>query len=370
MTFPERTPHSNHRHSPYPTAQNLHRSSSSSSSAFGFGDPDENSFRASQAGMDRSFSASPAPNPFAPSPARDFGVDLSNSFGSHSTVSTGTGDGDAAQIITKYGTQLGLDNARLRQAHQLNQYIKDPVVKISVAHVQGLFLAQQYEGLAAAIAGLQTKLDEVKEYVRSAWSLSPHQEETIKSLLGNYLMRPLLTYNLKKIIDSALSYIASHRRKFHLDHFGTDEVVQATIKSFCKSHVSEIRSGFRKALFKYIHDGLDVLADEMIRDFHFSPKNIDDKERTRIKAVLALQRKIALPLAARRKNKRGADTGFWKDLETQLKALAVTNGSDRSSAGWTAWEASIIQEDILLHQGNDNHPGDGSEEEEEADGGQ
>ena len=42
---------------------------------------------------------------------------------------------------------------------------------------------------------------------------------------------------------------------------------------------------------------------------------------------------VATPLAAK-KNVKGSDTGFWKELEKKLFELSVLNGTDHMSALW------------------------------------
>ncbi|KAJ6477089.1 hypothetical protein C8R47DRAFT_1323416 [Mycena vitilis] len=352
----QRTPHHHPRPSPYPTSSELR----------GLSQDSPRSHRENRA-------ASPfSSSPFPPS-QREFAADLSNGFSaSHSSVGFGpnpltafprTSGVDTAQYITKFGSLFGLDDDRLHQAHKFHKYLPDAETKIAVAHVQSLYIAQRVEQLSGNVEGILSKLTEVEEYVKAAWALSPAQEEALKMLLGNYLLRPMVTY--KKVVDAAMEYVAQHRSKYGLAHFSTEEVVKATVKLFLRSKINDIKSAFRKALWKRVHCGLETLTDSMISDFHFNPAGV--KDRSRIKAVLALQRKVALPISARGKNVRGADTGFWAALEKELKVLVVKNGSDRSGAKWMAWERDIVSEDLTLHNSVEYGLGDDRSEGEDDD---
>ncbi|KAJ6541020.1 hypothetical protein DFH09DRAFT_1322877 [Mycena vulgaris] len=124
-------------------------------------------------------------------------------------------------------------------------------------------------------------------------------------------------------------------------------------------------SSYRKLLWKHIHCRLEVLADSMIAEFHFNPSSVKNDEKSRIKASLALRHKIALPFAARGNNTRGADTGFRAALENELKVLATTKGSDRSSPAWLAYK-TLVQADLALHRADDSSIGnDGGSDQEE-----
>ncbi|KAJ6448646.1 hypothetical protein C8R45DRAFT_1132855 [Mycena sanguinolenta] len=283
-------------------------------------------------------------SPFSSSPfggpQRDFANDISNTFSvNHSSAGLppsapfrqNNGGADSIHYITKFGAQLGLDEIRLQQAHKFHTKITE-------------------------------KLGEIEVYVKTAWALSPAQQEALKTLVGHYLLRPAITY--QKIPEAAMEYVAGHRSTYKLPHFTTDEIIKATVKLFLRSKSIEMRSAFRKALFKSVHCGLETLTDNMITDFHFNPSAV--KDRPRIQAVLALQRKVALPLTTRGKNTKGADTGFWAALEKELKGLVVMNGSDRSGDKWTVWEADIIAADLALHKNTDTDVlGDAQSEDEE-----
>ncbi|KAJ7138520.1 hypothetical protein C8R43DRAFT_1132054 [Mycena crocata] len=326
MSFVQRTPQTGSaRSSPYPTA--LSRSSSTLFDPAGNGgspDPGE----------------SPSPFHFPPGSQREMAT-----FGLPFPASNRPDPSTA--LVTHYSAFLGLDENRSEAAHEFNTNIQDPATKMALTYVHILSLSQRTSAIEDTLKKLNQQLTDITMLVKAAWKLTDAQQTALRKLLLNYLLRPMKTYG-KRILDLAMEYISKHRSKFHLDAFLTDEIIKATIFEFLKSRMNEIRSHYRKRLWKRVHFGLITLADTMILEFHTSPTSIDPTEKERIRAVLALQRKVAIPLVGRAKVK-GADTGFWGNLEKELRALTVKHGSDRSSAGWKAWESEIIAADKALH---------------------
>jgi len=45
---------------------------------------------------------------------------------------------------------------------------------------------------------------------------------------------------------------------------------------------------------------------------------------------------VAAPLAPK-KNTKGADTGFWANLEAQMRKLTNKNSTDRKAAQWVQY---------------------------------
>ncbi|KAJ7278160.1 hypothetical protein C8J57DRAFT_1713096 [Mycena rebaudengoi] len=285
----------------------------------------------------------------------DFGFDHSNAqglgmdFSDHRPVQSTP---DVSQLLTKLSTHLGLDDERRQYAHEFNTLSVDATAKLSILYINDLHLAHQTSAMRVDIKSLESKIDDILKCVKVAWSLSTAQQDALKKLLGSYLLRPVLTY--KKLVDPAMAYVGSHRSKFHLQHFSTDEIIKSTIKLFLTSKVNETKSGYRKQLFKNVHLTLDILTNVMIDEYHIAPSSLKDADKIQIRAVLALQRKVALPLAAR-KNAEGEDTGFWTGLERELKELMGKHGTDRSAAGWVQWESEIIAADVALHRDNETN---------------
>ncbi|KAJ7248031.1 hypothetical protein C8J57DRAFT_1522582 [Mycena rebaudengoi] len=321
------TPHPSVRHSPY--YQPVSRSSLGLFDGCGPNSPSDNSlFSLSQT----------VPQP--PS-LRDFGMDMSNTLAPPPLPGPpqNAGLSDTALLITKF-------------------------TKLSLMYVQSLHQAQQMSEMRASLEKMDLKLDEVT---------------ALKALLGNYLLRPFITY--RSVVESVLAYIGSNRSKYHLEHFLTDEVIKTTIKAFLRGKVTDIKSGYPKLRIHYL---LDIL---MISDYHLSPASIKDEEKIKIRAVLALQRKLALPLAARR-NAKGADTGFWSVLEKELKTLKRNARRGPGIGELEAanvlvysvllvynsgrWEQEIIAADISLHAGEAGesgqpHSGDEDQNDEQND---
>lgn len=63
--------------------------------------------------------------------------------------------------------------------------------------------------------------------------------------------------------------------------------------------------------------------------------------------VRLVQRLVAAPLAPK-KNTKGADTGLWKNLETQMRKLVHANGTDRKDPRWIEWVNSCVRPAFLI----------------------
>ncbi len=59
---------------------------------------------------------------------------------------------------------------------------------------------------------------------------------------------------------------------------------------------------------------------------------------------------VATPLT-KKKNNKGADTGFWKEMNAKLRALYNAHGAvnGRNSDAWRVWEDQVIQADADLY---------------------
>ncbi|KAJ7432038.1 hypothetical protein FB451DRAFT_1197380 [Mycena latifolia] len=329
MAHVQRIPHNTIRPAPYPPPPN--RSSS------GIFDGNRSSPNPAEA-------QSSSPFPFAQGSQRDFHYDMNpldptSSMNSHFPA-------DPVRLVTQYSTLLGLDENRTKATHEFNAHIQEPMTRLAVNHVHVLSLVQQMDHIQGQVGKISEQLDENNKLLKAAWKLSDVQQDALKALLLNYLIRPANSY--KTLYDQAMTYIASHRSKYHLEAFLTDEVIKTTIKLFLKGKINEVKSVYRKMLFKRVHHNLATLTEEMIHDYHSSPGTVKDEERDKISAALALQRKVALPLAARQHTK-GADTGFWSKLEAELRSLVTAYKADRSADGWKQWEKEIIAADKALH---------------------
>ncbi|KAJ7252970.1 hypothetical protein C8J57DRAFT_1237788 [Mycena rebaudengoi] len=304
-----RTPHPSVRHSPY--YQPVSRSSSGLFDGCGPNSPSDNSlFSLSQT----------VPQP---SSLRDFGMDISNTLALPPPPGPpqNAGLSDTALLITKFSAHLASTTSagswRMSSTWYLGSLLLilmlDLQAKLSLMYLQSLHQAQQMSEMRASLEKMDLKLDEVT---------------ALKALLGNYLLRPFITY--RSVVESVLAYIGSNRSKYHLEHFLTDEVIKTTIKAFLRGKVTDIKSGYPKL------------------------------------------RKLALPLAARR-NAKGADTGFWSVLEKELKTLKRNARRGPGIGELEAanvlvysvllvynsgrWEQEIIAADISLHAGEAGESG-------------
>lgn len=85
--------------------------------------------------------------------------------------------------------------------------------------------------------------------------------------------------------------------------------------------------------------------------------------------------------AIAKKGVKGADTGFWKDVENDLKSLSGRHGTNRETAGWkefvipfytlsgiltyTRWEQNIINTDRVKYIVSEPDAHEDSEPEED-----
>ncbi|KAF7972495.1 hypothetical protein HWV62_17860 [Athelia sp. TMB] len=84
------------------------------------------------------------------------------------------------------------------------------------------------------------------------------------------------------------------------------------------------------------------LSHTLVQEFHMLPRpNVISGG---ILSTVALQRRIAQPLASK-KNKKGADTGFWDSLDMEMRKLVKHNGPERKDPRWVEWEEDIIASD-------------------------
>jgi hypothetical protein len=53
-----------------------------------------------------------------------------------------------------------------------------------------------------------------------------------------------------------------------------------------------------------------------------------------LELIVRLVQQLVAALLAPKKNTKGADTGFWKNLETQMRKLVHANGTVRKDPRW------------------------------------
>ncbi|KAF8183059.1 hypothetical protein K438DRAFT_1767118 [Mycena galopus ATCC 62051] len=318
-------------------------------------------------GSDYGFPASPLPNQ-----QRDFGTDLSNTPDSQGNRHHSTFDGSSPvnpniQAITKFASALGLNGPQREALHEFDsvgllfllgrQHLIpfDPAVcgcrvQIVLAYAQTVALDQRLGDIETQVGKILAVLTLIQQATAGGWSLSSEQKTALKDLSKHQMVSPTLSVEVKHLVLTAMNYVAQHRQKYHLEAFTTDAIVKAFIKKFLTENMSIAKSKFRKRLFKLSSLPLDELAAILISDYL-----LNGSKSTFIKndtlAHIALLRGKAAPLAAEaltRKAVKGADTGFWKDVNDELKKVARMHGTNREAVGWKQFVA-LIWEEAIIH---------------------
>ncbi|KAJ7327449.1 hypothetical protein DFH08DRAFT_1026333 [Mycena albidolilacea] len=100
-----------------------------------------------------------------------------------------------------------------------------------------------------------------------------------------------------------------------------------------------------------IDDADDAAVSDTLRTL-INEYHLNGSKSTLIKndalAHIALLRSKAAPLAVvaiTQKAVKGADTGFWKAVNVELKNTTRIHGTNREAAGWKEWEDAIIRAD-------------------------
>ncbi|KIM74534.1 hypothetical protein PILCRDRAFT_14319 [Piloderma croceum F 1598] len=235
----------------------------------------------------------------------------------------------SAQFVANLANGFKLTPEHREQAQEFNASMLDASTKMTVLYAQGLATDEQIKQMADVLDQAMKKLGRIEKVA-------------FKNLLRHFLIKPAITY--KTIVKNAEAYISRHWSKYHLDVYSTDDIIKTTVNAFLVEQLNGIKSKYRKSIFKLtaVQMPLDEFAQALVDEYHMvpKPKTIPNN----ILANVALLRSVAAPLAAK-KNVKGGDTGFWKELEKKLFELSVLNGTDRTSALWVWWEDERIQYD-------------------------
>ncbi|KAF7971585.1 hypothetical protein HWV62_20750 [Athelia sp. TMB] len=267
----------------------------------------------------------------------------------------------SAYLVTKILSRDDLDDERRSQAHDFHTADED--IKFTSLYSKGLALDTKLNTVLQRLSDQSKEVSAVRLLVNATWALTAAQQSLLRDLLQYYLIKPTTSY--RNIIPNAEAYIATHRLKYHLENYSTEDIVKKTINMFLVKALVAVKSKYRKKLFKLVsaHLTLDTLSSTLVQQFHMSPR--PTVIGNGILSTVALQRRVARPLAAK-KNKKGADTGFWTDMNTEMPISYFTDGTDRKDAQWLKWEGDIISSDRAEFFEDVNIPSD--EEEEGEDG--
>ncbi|KAJ6537583.1 hypothetical protein B0H10DRAFT_2232577 [Mycena sp. CBHHK59/15] len=198
------------------------------------------------------------------------------------------------------------------------------------------------ETIIANQVSMQTTLACLLSLASQGWKPSDAQDKLLKGLLRHYHIKPNGTYTA--VVSTVQNYILDHAEDLHLVVYKTDPIVKKVIDKCLADYYNNLKSSFRKLVFTGVTKKVALKKFcRMIVDKHHLPI-IPDLVPQPILAAMALMREVASPLVVVA-NQKGADTGFWPNLEDELDALYKKNGSDRKSPAWLEWEKNIIQDD-------------------------
>ncbi|KZV71206.1 hypothetical protein PENSPDRAFT_751915 [Peniophora sp. CONT] len=215
----------------------------------------------------------------------------------------------------------------------------------------GLQLAgiEQFGRVEKKLSAVQTSITRVEKNTRAAWKLNDAQMKVVKRLVWHWLTSAIAQYG-KPVTTSIMAWIAKHPERLQLEDYKDDTIKQQTVYGFVNSSQNSIKSNVRKMVFLSVENKLPVSRfSGGLQDKHLEGRATEAERRANL-AQHALMRKIALPLYKKKKANgnatKGADTGFWGALNTELKRLKKLHGNgERKSDAWIEWANKIITED-------------------------
>ncbi|TFK70458.1 hypothetical protein BDN72DRAFT_838980 [Pluteus cervinus] len=279
------------------------------------------------------------------------GIQRSMSVPQMSPVHLGIYDGTA--YITKLANTLRLVPMQQQSALEFNQLPPDPNLRLAVLHTRLLAMESQTSTALSQMSELKKGVDTVIQYTKTRWDLDAGQKSAIKTQLNHQLLKSNMTF--KNAVGRTMEEISKHRASYHLEAIRDNEVVKAVVEAYLDKEITGVRNKFRKMIFKWSSAPLDVLVQKLTSEFHKRKANGKVSEATT--ARIALARQIAVPMAAK-KNTKGADTGFWKALETALNTLVKKNSSNAESDAWKVWEKATISTDKSTYISDPTIPSD------------
>ncbi|KAK7455890.1 hypothetical protein VKT23_010928 [Stygiomarasmius scandens] len=213
-------------------------------------------------------------------------------------------------------------------------------------------------------------IKELREFISSNWKPTEIQAVAFKNLLKHLILNEGLRFDNRVLVRRACDYVATHRSKYHLDAFVTDEVVKITVELFFKDNVDNEKSKFRKMLIKHAQEDLqlDKLTAILVSNFWFKDKRPKPPYPLELLATIVLKRKIAKETGSKGGNK-GSDTKFWKSIDVALDELVTKRGygTDMKSENWQKWRKDIVDKDRMQYTATQlsGDAGDSDEEPEE-----
>ncbi|KZT20334.1 hypothetical protein NEOLEDRAFT_1182643 [Neolentinus lepideus HHB14362 ss-1] len=208
---------------------------------------------------------------------------------------------------------------------------------------QSLKAQQDVGKVTSALIAVKDKLEVVEEKVNQTWRPTEAQEKLLRNLIKHFFVQP--QYSYLTVTGLVEDYIQAYAITIRLGLYQKDATMRNVVTTFIHKAYHDIKSNLRKAVFTSItkRTPLDKFVKKIIQDYHLP--QLPSNSPQNILAAMALLRDIAFPLAGK-ENTRGADTGFWREVEKKLEDLTKEMGLEsRSTDAWLDWEVSIIDAD-------------------------
>ncbi|KAI0716146.1 hypothetical protein C8T65DRAFT_738180 [Cerioporus squamosus] len=213
--------------------------------------------------------------------------------------------------------------------------------KLMIMFMQQLSLDTRLSAVFNTLSQTDDRLRHLEKLCSIGWTPNKPQYKMLRALMRHYAIKALPTYT------ALAGYVKNNADVLQMGFYNTDPPVRTTINSICIDLAGQVKSNFRKALFKAVakKTSLSVYAANTYNKYHLAP--VPKEVPNHILATFALMRDVAEPLA-KKKNSAGNDTGFWKNLEKAIDDAYKKNEPDKdrvNGPAWTEWAANLIAND-------------------------
>ncbi|CDO69728.1 hypothetical protein BN946_scf184687.g13 [Trametes cinnabarina] len=219
--------------------------------------------------------------------------------------------------------------------------------KLVVLFMQQLRLENQIGALGGDITALEPRFAHIEQCTALAWQPSKAQmlctQKLCRSFVRHYLAKPLSSY---VNIGNLVRYIRKNAERMRLRIYCEDMTARVTLNHYIDDQCSQLKSAFRKSIFKSCKNKIPLASfgRNVLNNYHIPI--VPEEVPIPVLGTLALLREIADPLS-KKKNLKGADTGFWTTVEEHLKKLyndLETKGRVTDEK-WLEWAREMIKKD-------------------------
>ncbi|KAL1738989.1 hypothetical protein HDZ31DRAFT_77930, partial [Schizophyllum fasciatum] len=237
--------------------------------------------------------------------------------------------------ITEAAAAAGLEHQPYRRVHEFAASNWDTDMKLSLLNVTLVSLEAKLDKLTHTVENTEKTMHDIRNWVEQGWIMKAPLQDAVKELMMHYAIKPTHNPDSDKMVQQIVKYIFTHPRAYELEKVKDSQIVRAVITAYVRNGISNCRSAVRKDVFEMVKSGIPLkeFATALTDSYHLPPKptTFDDE----VLAYFALMRKTAVPLASK-KNTKGNDTGFWRDLESACHTLYAELGetNDRTTPAW------------------------------------